>query len=1443
MARQNEQIRGNPFVSGDKSEIENAIHEGHQVFRVWAKAHIEVEEISGEEEQSIWQHITLYFSHRNFDHLTTDEFEEQYAVQLIDDYYDGQRENGTHYHHSEDLLIRSVDKYDNNNINDIPLRGKTYRHRLLDNINTTELVLRDGKCFFDYLCYMICKHANFKGYTPKQLKTELKGKTALTINDVITWIKKGTNKTNYDKNVSIYCWWENSNLAYKFVSHNPRNNTVMLNFMVCDDHVYPLINSDVLKPKQLCKISSLTHTMNDLHKEVNTDFNFHFNNYYFVSYDELFENMDDIIDGTFKSEYEALVFELYDDDENINMITMGNRIMKKTKYKLSCINFKRQMFRHPTSKNHQFYIFCDEFRERKEACDILCEKTKLINLKFDNQSWGEISLTLMDYYMDNNENWKSAFHPQLQKLVDDMCCKPLVQGLCKLDEKEKIVVWDLNKAYLMAIYELLATEKIPIYHLGDDMVEFDKDEHMWYRKKHKKIILKPYLFYIPAIIILPYGLLIREGIYPHVLIQHLLDEGHITTKDIHYCIPAFDCLKGSDLAEFVKTLWELLKDKPKYAKMILNVAVGLFNTKYKSKTDNVQISTKAPFSIAFINWLNEFYDSKQLTWNIQSDADDSFDWIRYKTKQRQAKDNGVINQYIVGASIVRTLKMLKTKWQDGMKLVGFKTDAVYLHIPSDLDVKDDITKCSLFYGHTDVFRNAHPSRYDEFVYDAKIHFPDQDEYNNKYYDKHYNKTTPDTLDDLKKYPYKLEFDKKPPKYDEVRINALKETLGVVRCKDDMLVKPLRRITNEVELLRCIRGISKKIDKTDDKTKLEKIAEKCKNFAILIYGTAGSGKTTLGIEIQSCLTKLALKLNKNILITAFQRTTVNSWSNRVQQFNKKCETSDRGDDVIGFCHYMNWDKYYGSMYKDGLMIRERSVSIAPKKIFAIFIDEFFQMPRRCLLDLCYVVRQNPNIIIIPIGDPQQMPAIDSPVYDWSERALMHNFVKCKLQKQYIPESGRFTVEVLQLVKWLEENTIESIKKFKNFLLQTNDDGSYKYENNDLHATPYHLCHHRRKKISTNVANINKVVCPELQAGGEIICEKDFETEAVNENDKVVVDSENKPLKVKILVGERCKIVKMSADKKSCKLEVATCTDKTFGWFPIRYKNYTHLVPGNASTTFREQGRELTKPYTIHDVSETKKQELIVAISRGKHKTDILFRFSNLEKLEKIRTFPCVYKNQSKGFLRAIPSRWENYKQQYKPARSKLAKGFLYHIVDDDDSHYIGETTATVQNDTQQKTFDRRWKEHTNPKGKSQVLKMKNPVMKPYYDGEYFMFGTYKQRQRIEKKHIRKTLYECNDNKKICYNKDGTEKIIVSQKQFQKTIIALDTQRDLLFADLEIREEKNKNAKIYVVYNAHFADWLGLKSKHKVKKKDYSELKKLIDKYVVDQCCVLKRDRKK
>ena len=287
-------------------------------------------------------------------------------------------------------------------------------------------------------------------------------------------------------------------------------------------------------------------------------------------------------------------------------------------------------------------------------------------------------------------------------------------------------------------------------------------------------------------------------------------------------------------------------------------------------------------------------------------------------------------------------------------------------------------------------------------------------------------------------------------------------------------------------------------------------------------------------------------------------------------------------------------------------RDSGCKVDDSNLFAIVIDEFFQMPERCLLDLCVLLEDNPDIIVVPIGDHRQMPGIENPKYAWLHCDIMNSFVNYKVRKNYIPGSCRFSKEVRYMIELLEQCRF---REFFDILKTKNPDGSYKFECNDIKSRKYHICHYRKKKYQYCVSKVNNVVCPKLCVNNVVICDKKYETNQVDSNDNVITetkDDKETACKLQILVGEKYTIlgIRDRLGGKECKLAINVYGDIKYGWFPMNYKSKrTGLIeailsPGNASTTFREQGREITEPYIIHDAHCMTKQELIVAISRGK-----------------------------------------------------------------------------------------------------------------------------------------------------------------------------------------------------------------------------------------------------
>ena len=1502
MSRYNQDRRGNPFVEADRQSVENKIYEGHKVFRVRSRILLHVEEISGEFDREKWEWNILYFSHPSFDDLDVNEFKGTKARNLIFDYYDGQRENGVVNYYEHTLTIPIVEKYDNNNVAQLPLQGESYKVRMLKNIKDVELKLVKNQCLFDYLCYKIVGKPGFEDYSRDKLYKELGKKTTLCIDDIEAWIKKGTKKGKYDKNISLYAWWENRRSAYKFKTNNPHNNTIVLNFMITDLHVLPVEHEQLFTANTLKNLKTLSYEAKEAEAEINWELDYHFNNFYYVDHETYDKNEDAILSGTFKPDVEALIFEKrikVEGKDNIDIVTVGNKVMHKTKYKLSYVNLNRDIFKHPTREKHQNYVFCEDFKDRKDCCDTLFKKTKMINFKFNNQSWGEISRVLMDYYLDNNEKWQSCFRPELRDVIDDLCCKPLVQGVQKENMMDSLVTWDINKCYTMAIVEGLKDQYIPIYHLGDNPQVFDESKHVHRlsSKNPRNGKLKEFLYYIPTTVLKPYGLIIREGIYPHVLIQHLLDEKHIKNTDIKYTFPCLQFAQGDALVAFVEKVYQLLKHT-KHWKMIINVAVGLFNTKYECKSDEVMISASPPFTIAYNTWHQE-----QNNKNLQVDitGDDNLDWIRTRSKKRKMKDNGVINQYVVASGLVRTLKMLKNKWIDGMKLVGLKTDAIYLNIPTTVNF--DCEECEMFRFQCRKCRKAGKPK-PKSIYDLAVEKDQVLEWYNLYdfgnvHPKFYDKvseeidnlwdqvddadafdamaedieipTIKETLNLIKKYPYKIEQNKKPPKYDRERMDQLKSTIGYVIDEEKIIPSPLKDIDEKTFKLK-LKDLEQDIDETVDfseekKIRLKNIAKKL--FKVLVYGTAGSGKSTLGVDILRVLLKIAKLFDQHVIVTSYQRSCVNNFIKKVIQINKKTKK-----EKIGSWHKKiieetntnwNWDNFYGNVLNDeyGTISRRSKCKRDASKIFAIIIDEFFQMPERCLIDMCSLLDDNHDIILVPIGDYNQMPGIATPKYNWLKSYILNNFVDYKLYKNYIIQSGRFSEEVLYLLRLLEKGDYEHDRKFIKYITKKNKDGSFVFEDNDVKKYKWHICNYRKKRFPRGVIQLNRKLCPKIEKGSFVICDKKYDTYEFDRKGKQIIikytdrhglECEKKP-KVPILVGEKYKVlaVKDQGIKKQCKLEVDDYGKKKYGWFPMKYKRkdgsiQVILSPANASTAFREQGREITQPYLIHDAHEMTRQTLIVAISRGKCKKGCLFKFSNLGELVDRYGFGCAYKDQFK--VQKVPSCYDGYKPNdiNKPRKNEYQKNLLVEITDVNDVKYIGEHTWN-ENKTLKENLDDRMKGHLNDKvpdeKKSPVLEMNEPEISPFYGKikdrvPYFIYGKYKDILKVEKKHIQQILtagYTVYNKAGIArqpkINEEKIQELDVQQEEIQNAIkkFKIETVYDK-------KSKKNPSGKRYVIYGKTVAEALGYKG-DRIRSADYDEIVDMKKKAIAKLCMITTR----
>ena len=180
-----------------------------------------------------------------------------------------------------------------------------------------------------------------------------------------------------------------------------------------------------------------------------------------------------------------------------------------------------------------------------------------------------------------------------------------------------------------------------------------------------------------------------------------------------------------------------------------------------------------------------------------------------------------------------------------------------------------------------------------------------------------------------------------------------------------------------------------------------------------------------------------------------------------------------------------------------------------------------------------------------------------------------------------------------------------------------------------------------------------------------------------------------------------------------------------------------------------------------------------------------------------------------------SQWCNYRKDdkaYVPDINVFGRWLLYKIVDKKYGLYIG-ITHYDRKLTVQQNLERRMKEHCDPNSKSQVLKMDRPKIKPYYpniDGyPCFIYGTQKQVEAIENKHINKTVLECQKKKRKCYNIRGVIKPPKkpSKKQL-KEINVVDNEIERLIREFKIQKYTYDNGKTektkYVINSRKFAD---------------------------------------
>ena len=265
----------------------------------------------------------------------------------------------------------------------------------------------------------------------------------------------------------------------------------------------------------------------------------------------------------------------------------------------------------------------------------------------------------------------------------------------------------------------------------------------------------------------------------------------------------------------------------------------------------------------------------------------------------------------------------------------------------------------------------------------------------------------------------------------------------------------------------------------------------------------------------------------------------------------------------------------------------------------------------------------------------------------------------------------------------------------------------------------------------------------------------------------------------------------------------------------------------------------------------RQALIVAISRGKSKKGLLFRFSNIEEVLKRYLFRCAYKNQNR-FLR-VPSCWSGYKPYDidRPKTNEFVKHLLYKIRDKDKGLYVGEHKWN-QKKTIKENLDERMKGHLDPNAKknTRVKEMNEPKIKPFYgtfkDKEpYYIYGKYKQILNVENSHIRWAMEVCKKKNRKFYNVAGTKVQPKIDEEKIKEYNVVDNEISRLMNKFILKKEKEPSKKdpnrmTNVIHNETVAQMFG--KKHKLRNINYRKLEDMRDE-AIGKLCLVSVDRVK
>ena len=564
------------------------------------------------------------------------EFAEEISQQ--EKHYDENEEFGD----VEDLEITEIPKTE---LSDVKMGNQKYSHRALK--NSEGLNVNEGQCVIDYILYELAGKPLFKLLNRDNL-IDYFGGTLVSTKQIIDWARE----TKY---VSVYAIDPLLNVFTKHVASDVR---YTLCFLVNNNHLYPILNGDTKKSV----VQSNRLTLDD----------YKFN----ISYEDSIEYIDDF---TKKNPSINSKVVLFNDKKHENtLLEQLYKVTNDSKTMVDYIKFnngKPTAFQHPLT--NQVYEITTDFTERKAIVQQLAKKYGPALVKFQNQSYTQISTIIFDNEFGNSKQLKSNLSNKVFETLDKYkigpYCAVTTTDPKDLFEDDISFGFDICKSYSSV---LLNNDTVyPIFQQFDEVKLYNPKQELLAGE-----------YYINKQIKLCDGTMVYpQGFYPLNFTKYLLEKEIITKKNITHCIIAKQFLKADQFKEFVKHIYTTYEASE--AKQLVNNFIGDLGTKY-IKSDKGCITSSFEIACALL------FQEKNNNNDIVIDQHNGLNFVRIKTKTPKYNTGLPLHRHIICGGIINLANLYyKIKTPQNM-VVAFNTDSLMLKgtTPQDFTTTDSSSK-------------------------------------------------------------------------------------------------------------------------------------------------------------------------------------------------------------------------------------------------------------------------------------------------------------------------------------------------------------------------------------------------------------------------------------------------------------------------------------------------------------------------------------------------------------------------------------------------------------------------------------------------------------------------------------------------------------------------------------------------------------------------------